>query len=285
MRALSLFAALAFSHAAGASTLANGRITVVFAQPPNTTDHDRVDSISWIDSSGASTGNLAANGGDRCGDVAEFFGDSYGTNEPSALIAVFAGSVSKAVVSKAGLYMATTTNGQTCFTDNIVATSKYVLVKTAGRVNAMKIQRTFSFDAGQTIAEEDLRAYVPRLPIGQFPNVLVPDASGKVQTLQTCDTACEVTSWNGIWFAEQDSTGHGMAVFRDKSSTMPAAVALDHDSTSGSNNTSIALKVPAAGWSGSVTETEWLCFYDATTWPAARQAKGKLPSGCVIPVP
>ena len=222
----------AVGHAAGATTIANSRITVVFAQSPNTTDHDRVDSIAWIDSSGASTGNLAANGGSRCGDVSEFFGNSYGTNEPSGLIAVFAGSTSKAKPGKTGLTMTSTTNGQACFTNDIVTTSKYALTNAAGRKNALRIQRTFSFDAGQTISAEDLRAYVPRLPIAQFPNVLVPDASGHVQTMQTCAMACEVTSWNGKWFAEQDSTGHGMAVFRDRSSTLPAAVALDNDSTS-----------------------------------------------------
>jgi hypothetical protein len=72
-------------------------------------------------------------------------------------------------------------------------------------------------------------------------------------------------------------------VVRDSSSTAAAAVALDNDSISASNLTSIVIKPPAGGWSGRVTETQWLCFYDPSNWSMARRAAGQLPIGCTVP--
>jgi hypothetical protein len=71
-----------------------------------------------------------------------------------------------------------------------------------------------------------------------------------------------------------------MVVFRDSSSTSPALLAVNSDSASNSNLTSIVLIQPGAGWQAPVTETEWLCFYDPTTWTAAQQLAGTLPTGC-----
>jgi hypothetical protein len=38
--------------------------------------------------------------------------------------------------------------------------------------------------------------------------------------------------------------------------------------------------MPLNGWRGKVTETEYLCFYDAQSWTAADQGAGKPPAGC-----
>jgi uncharacterized repeat protein (TIGR03803 family) len=98
----------------------------------------------------------------------------------------------------------------------------------------------------------------------------------------SCGTACEITNWNGKWFADDDGNGNGMAVIRDPHSTWPAVVAIDTDAGSASNLTSVALKVPAGGWSGTVTESEYVCFYDLTSWPAASRSAGELPTGCQV---
>jgi hypothetical protein len=37
---------------------------------------------------------------------------------------------------------------------------------------------------------------------------------------------------------------------------------------------------PVGGWKARVAETEYLCFYDASSWPAAARAAGKMPKGC-----
>ena len=55
---------------------------------------------------------------------------------------------------------------------------------------------------------------------------------------------------------------------------------MDNDSDTESNLTSIVLTRPAGAWAGKVSETEYLCFYDPTTWPAAKRAAVKLPGGC-----
>jgi len=79
-----------------------------------------------------------------------------------------------------------------------------------------------------------------------------------------------------------------MVVIRDKSSTWPAVIAMDQDGgapgTGGANASSIALIYPAGGWTGVITETQWVCFYDSTSWPAADRAAGELPEGCQVPV-
>jgi len=59
---------------------------------------------------------------------------------------------------------------------------------------------------------------------------------------------------------------------------------MDNDGGGDSNATSISLVEPAGGWTGTITETQWLCFYDRKTWPAASQAAGELPKGCKVPM-
>ena len=47
--------------------------------------------------------------------------------------------------------------------------------------------------------------------------------------------------------------------------------------------TRIGLPQPAGGWKANITETEFLCFYDTTTWPLSHRQAGKavtLPAGC-----
>jgi len=62
-----------------------------------------------------------------------------------------------------------------------------------------------------------------------------------------------------------------------------AELEIDVDGLSGSNNTAIDLPQPAGGWTASITEVEYLCFYDTTTWPLSHRQAGKavtLPAGC-----
>jgi hypothetical protein len=124
-----------------------------------------------------------------------------------------------------------------------------------------------------------------RLPISPYHYTLVPDMWGNVQTYDAnnCASPCTVTDWNGTWLADDDGNGNGMAIVRASSSTAPAFVAIDSDGFSSSNLSSVVLAQPADGWTKPVVETEYLCFYDPTSWPASAQAAGQLPAGCTVP--
>ena len=278
---LCLAAPSAFAH-----RLSNGRVTAVLNDPgvgATVPDQDRVDSLAWINSAGASTGNVVRNGGSFCGDLREYFGQSYGEAEGTTFFLVVGGTASKWSAPAGGLSGTSTTFGtNACVAQQGKVTTGYTLSTAANRVNALRIRRTFAFNAAAAGVADNLRGYVARLP---YATVLVPDATGAVQSFNAgcCGSATEVASWNGKWFADDDGAGNGVVVIRDRSSTAPAAVAIDNDSISASNNTSIVLKRPAAGWQGTLVETEWLCFYDAKSWPAARRAAGKLPTGCAVP--
>ncbi|HEY1707018.1 MAG TPA: hypothetical protein VGG10_02045 [Rhizomicrobium sp.] len=275
-----------------AHELTNGRITVIQADNApagyNTTTNDRVDSISWINSKGASTGNLVAAGGPvSCGDPSEFFGQSYSDVDGGTLIMVFPGATSTWKENAAGNFGTATVTGDTCLALSGLTTTQYFLTTTPSTVNAMEIRRTFQFNTSAASESYNLRAYVPRLPLATYGTVLIPNHKGKVKTMHatSCPTSCKITDWNGTWVAQDDGGGNGIVLIRDKASTAPAAVSVDYDGYSASNNTSILLLQPAGGFKSIIVETEWLCFYDTTSWPQGKRNKGVLPAGCKVSTP
>jgi hypothetical protein len=290
--ALVLAMSLAFTagpaSAAGGHTLANSRLSILFGSDINgytTADNDRVDAIAWVDSAGATrTGYVAFGGPLHCGDAQEFFGEAYGDNLdvgvplPNLVI----GGVTSAWTGTGALKGNTAVKSLASCDTALDATTRstYLLSAKASLVNTMKVTRTFTFSASP--ASGNIRAYVPRVPLGTFSRTLYPNAAGVVQSVlaQTCPLNCTVTDWNGKWMADDDGLGNGVAVFRDAVLGPPAQLTVDWDGYSASNNSAITLTMPAAGWSGSVTETEYLCFYDAASWPAARRDKGLPPTGC-----
>lgn len=289
---LALAAALG-STPALATELSNGRITVELAtsaQGWTTTDKDRVDFISWIQSDGTSTGNLAVHSGYLvCGEPGENFGQSYneGSIYDGNLNVVIGGTVSQwrnVESRRAGI--AATDGDPTCNFTSISAIAKttYALDSRAAIANAMKIKRTFQFLPQAADVDENLHAYVPRLSLPKYTTVLLPETDGTVHTYNAhdCAVGCELSSWNGKWFADDNGQGYGMAVIRDAASTWPAVVSMDNDGGSNSNLTAVVLLVPQGGFTGTITETEWLCFYDPTTWPAAARNAGILPTGCRV---
>lgn len=277
------------SSALAQKTLTNGRITADLGGTTGSVtfaNFDRMDSLSWVDSNGVSTGNVVRAGGGFCGDVLEFFGQSYGVREGTGFYLVVGGTQSKWVPgTNASLTGTSVGNGtNSCATQSGSAKTNYALSTLAGRVNALRVRRTFTFNQNAAGFQDDLRSYVPRFP---WATVLAPDTAGVVQTYNVgcCSAATAVSDWNGKWFAADDGSGRGVAVIRDRSSTAPAYLTLDNDSISAANNSSIALRRPATGWAGTLVETQWLCFYDTKTWPAARRNAGKLPVGCGVPTP
>jgi hypothetical protein len=289
-----LAAALVFGAAIPAAMAAhmlqNGRVSVDLADAATgltTANSDRVDAISWIDSSGTSTGNLASNGGPlHCNDPQEFFGQSYGDAGNATPYFVIAGTESKwtkgAKVHLGGKSSVKSLTSCDATLDGLT-TTQYSLSTKAAAINQLHVARVFTF--ATTENSGTLRAYVPRLPLAEYPVVLLPDSTGVVQQYNAgnCGFNCEVSDWNHAWVALDDGHGDGLVILRDAAHGPAAVVVIDNDTYSNSDNTSVGLVQPEAGWSGSVAETEALCFYDATSWPAARRAAGHLPQGCTSP--
>ena len=254
-----------------------------------TADADRVDFISWVNSDGATVSNYVAVGGPlHCGDPQEFFGEAYGDSSDSGVplpLAVIGGVIS-VWSSKIGTVLlkgtATVQSLASCDTTlDAKTTTQYQVFTSAGLINSLKITRTFKFS--KQPADGNLRAYVPRLPLSIYPVVLAPDAAGVVQTYQAgnCPVNCSITDWNGKWMADDDGTGNGMAIFRDPATNPPAQLTIDWDGFSSSNNSAVTLLEPVGGWARmTVTETEYLCFYDAKSWTAKKRKAGLPPVGC-----
>jgi len=135
-------------------------------------------------------------------------------------------------------------------------------------------------------SQEGLRVYVPRLLAGTYNQVLYPSSSHNLVVSGLCDNCAPLgaSAWAGGWFADNSSaTNSGLLVLRATTDKPGAELEIDVDGLSGSNNTAIDLPQPSGGWKASSTETEFLCFYDTTTWPLSHRQAGKtvtLPAGC-----
>ena len=269
---------------APAHELTNGRITAELATGGSKT-MDRMDSITWINSDGVLSGNYVANGGPPdCGDPQEFFGEAYSDSDSFVLLMVVAGASAKWNQANDTSGTSKTTGKDTCFILSGKTTTDYSLDATDAKASEMTIKRTFAFTTDANLNE---RAYAARLPNAVYSTVLYPDSTGTVQSVDVFNCGalpnCEISDWNGIWFADDDGHGNGMVMIRDKVSTWPAVLGIDYDSFSNSNVTSMVLMRPSDGWTGKkVTEVEHICFYDAKSWPTKKRNAGKLPDGCAV---
>jgi hypothetical protein len=62
--------------------------------------------------------------------------------------------------------------------------------------------------------------------------------------------------------------------------TAPVQFTVNNDASSGSNLSSFVLVQPSGGWKAPVTEIEYLCFADLTSWPQTMRDAATLPAGC-----
>ncbi len=278
-----------FSH-----TITNGRVTMSLADPTTgfpTKDNDRVDSISWVNSAGSSTGNLASNavhGPFGCGDPVEFFGQADGYPvQQDAPIMVTAGEASR-YHSPNPLDVRTHTKKDTCRGQGplgALTTTSYTLSANADKISSVKIVRDFLFGPTTPVfSQSGLRPYMPRLSLATYHYVKLLDSEDKIAkyNVDSCGDNCTVTDWNGKWLADDDGKRNGVVIIRSVMSTNPAFIVLDNDDYSSSNVSSVVLAQPAGGWKAPVEEIEYLCFYDATSWPVHKQKHGKLPVGCDV---
>jgi len=148
------------------------------------------------------------------------------------------------------------------------------------------VERRFDFTS--TALDQPFRPFVPRLRL-DFDRVLHPNAGGTTllaESVFTCPVGCELTNWDGSWFAYYASTGpfagQGMIVLREERG-LPAHLWLDFDGGPTATNASSALLLPpAGGFPDQVEEKERFCFFDAASWNTADQLALDLPPGCTF---
>jgi hypothetical protein len=253
----------------------------------DTNDPERVTGFRWLDSTSTLTANLVAQGGPaHCTDPQEFFGQSYGAPEGTLPYPVVGGHL--ASLATCGARWTITSAAQDCTqTDQIPVTTSYQFYS-GTRASEVQVTRTFGFGASTPVySTTGLRPYVPRVPINALRTVIYPNQAGTGTASAdsgSCGGDCFVptgTTWNGRWFADVDATsGLALIVLRDPSMTSPVQFTVNNDASSGSNLTSFVLVQPTAGWTAPVTEIEYLCFADLTTWPQTQRDAATLPAGC-----
>jgi len=250
-------------------------------------DPERIDSLTWKNSKGTTSANLAALGGSYCGDAQEFWGESYGSTEGQQPYLVVGGSAGTWTSPVAGQVVIKTNAPKTCAT-HIPITTTYTFYGPGPHVNEVKIVRNVPFSTHNyaNTSQEGLRVYVPRLPLATYNQVLYPNPKHQLVVTTVCDNCAPLglSVWGGGWFADNSSaTNSGVLVLRATTDQRRAELEVDQDLLSGSNNTSIDLPQPSGGWKKSITEVEFLCFYDVTSWPLSKRKPGRvvtLPAGC-----
>jgi hypothetical protein len=291
LAALAQAAAMSDGHA-----IQNSRLHFLFGSSSTgytTADADRIDNITWIDSAGKTISNYIIQAEPACGDPLEFFGQTFGNppaflGEPVGISgdtfphAIVRGTMSTWMGDGASTATTAVTSWTACSAPlHAVTNSSYTLSDSPDLVNALKITRSFTFMAAAPLG--DFRPYVARVPLAGYPGIVYPDSAGAVRTVmaKACGAHCVITDWNGKWMAEDSGAGQGIAIFRQPNAAFPAEITIDWDADSASNASAITLIQPASGWGGrTLNETHYVCFYDRTSWPAARRAAGVPPVGC-----
>lgn len=243
------------------------------------TNPEEIVEIRWMGSP-----NLTNSAVDACpGSNLEFFGNSWvSENEgtPSFFFASIVGWGTTGTWTPSNnrkIDIGSISAG--CFASaNIPVSTHYQFFDSGPVANRIKVQRTFRF--GGTPYTHDVRPFIPRLyPQDEFSQVLHPNAAGTsllTETTVECDFGCIISDWDGSWFAiHNPTTGVGMIVRRGPSA-LPAALWVDEDDGSFTNSTSMLLLQPSGGFTGDVSETEFLCFYDSAIWTPSTA----LPPGC-----
>jgi hypothetical protein len=247
-----------------------------------------VKSVKWRSSAlGTFGSNLATSGGGACGDPTEFWGESYPNQDGTGPAPVVAGQRGNwnAVSNRTALIE----SSSPCAGSNpeIPVRTRYTFFDEGAAANTVRMERRISFAANQepNSVVQGMRFYVPRLPAGTYNQEIYPNAAGTgLNTIGDGGPEAH-KDWNQTWVAINSSaTGAGLLIFHKPDGSHEASITSDNDSASGSNNSGVTLDRPAPGWLEPVTETEYFCFYDKTTWPENERGPNELPQECATPV-
>ena len=276
---LSLLAAttaLAATIDPGTRTATAGNFVVRWSM----SDPEEIVSLQWMGSPNLT--NTAVNPNCPDGGDLEFFGNSWvSENEgtPSFNFASLVGWGSTGTWSPmSDKKLSIDSMSSDCpGSADLPITTKYQFFEDGPTANRIKVQRQFGF--GATPFTHDVRPYIPRLyPREDFTQVLHPDAAGTsllTEDPSACEFGCEVTDWNQTWFAIHDPIA-GVGEIVRRGTTSPSALWVDQDGASDTNSSSVLLLQPSGGFTGNVSETEFVCFYDSSIWTPSLT----LPPGC-----
>ncbi len=282
---------------------------ITFTQPENsvstprfeldfansTFEPERVDSVKWRGSAGTLGPNLVANGGTGCNGagIREFWGQSYGDTDfatPNPVVSGVIGTWSPV----SGRTLELNTSTPTACSGDTVATpvrTRYSFYDTGSTADMIRVERRWSFSAANpTYNGVGMRAYTPRLPSGTYNQVVHPNEAGTALVTDGlgcnggCGTGAADDDWNGTWLAFNSAASNaGVVVLRDPSNATTASgvrLVRDSDGFSGSNNSGVSILRTASNQKAPLTEVEYLCFYDVTSWPLANRSATQLPPGC-----
>ncbi|HEY7830411.1 MAG TPA: hypothetical protein VIC06_07595 [Solirubrobacteraceae bacterium] len=267
---------------------------------------DVVRSLQWTDSAGTQGETLVDNTEEAIcpnapkGYPANFWGESYGDGSAGTNPELVFGGSNGSWSSPAPDQVQSSTEypvGCSKYKEAVPVGTTYTYYDTLPQANEIMLKRTWSFALSQRLpaAATGFRAYVPQLPLTHYGQVLYPNA-GSLQTETISPTNCGKSAClkelSGAWFAINDGTagdsqdGSGMIVLRDASDIPGAKLAIQGTFVGAAfpnpiaNLSSIDLPVPNGGLGAPITEIEYLCFYDATSWPQAQREALQLPPGC-----
>lgn len=260
----------------------NSRITMAF----DATNAEWVKNLQWLDSTNKLTANVAAFGGSsQCGEPPEYFGEAYGAPENTTPYIIVSGARATSVSCGLDVNIVSTPNN--CLdAAQIPWTTEYHFYDGA-KASQMRVTRTFGFNADTPqFTAAGLRPWQPRVPLAAFTNVIYPKADGVSITTtpaQNCPGDCitaQGAAWNGQWFADVTAAGLAIIIRRDPGMTWPVSLTINYDSFSSANLASFLLDQPAEGFKAPLTEVEYLCFADLTSWPQTERDAAQLPSWC-----
>jgi large repetitive protein len=235
-------------------------------------DPEEITNLSWNGSTnltGSWTNGTQCSGGYNGGDE-EFFGNGWSLGAAGAHpVLVGLGSTGTWNSQTSGGATTVTINSAAAATaycpqdTNIPITTTYTFPSSG---NTFTMQRTFSF--GQTPFSGSLRPYIPRLArLSSYPDVYYPTTSNTLAhaTTSPCDAGCTYNNWNGTWYTITNAlTGQGVLITRTSTGGNPN-LWVDQDGGSNTNATSVLLPQPTGGFTGTLTETETLCFFTGWT--------------------
>lgn len=250
--------------------------------------------LKWRDSGGTLSGDLTAengvSGGGCGGAPTEFWGQSYGNQDSQGPAPVVSGTHGNWGARGGRSLELDSVTSTPCSGDTpgIPVRTRYSFFDGGAQANMVRVERRWDFAFNQISSNpaQGMRTYVPRLSSGVYNQEIYPKADGSGLNTDGIGEAIQ-TDWNDTWMAiNASSTNSGVVLLRDPADTSPASIRVDYDSSSGSNNSGITLDRPAPdGWLAPITETEYLCFYDATSWPPGERSPTRLPDGCAPATP
>lgn len=209
----------------------------------------------------------------------EFFGNSWVTENDAGFAALVGWGTTGTWSNSSADQIRIGSSASGCFgTSGVPVQTRYSFFDGIGAINKLRIQRQFSF--GTTAFDRDFRPYIPRLyPQDAYSQVLHPNADGTAlvtETTAACEFGCLVTDWDGTWFATHDPAAGRGVIVRHGFSSYGTAIWVDQDGGSFTNSSSVALRRPPGGFTGGVTDVQFLCFYDGSLWTPGLS----LPDGC-----